>query len=292
LFAKQWALKIILNSTYGYLGYARARWYSRECASAITGLARGYIHNTIAKAEKAGFQVLYADTDSNFLLMRDKTKKDVEDFAEQVNKDLPEGMELEIDGFYNRGLFVTKKEGGAAKKKYALMDEKGNLKIVGFEYVRRDWCNIAKETQKKVIELVLKEGKPDTAAKYVQGILEQLKKGKVPKSELVIMTLLQRNPKDYTAIGPHVAAAEKAIARGKELDVGSMLSFIITKGNEKASISDKSELEEFVEEGDYDANYYIENQVLPAVIKILQELGYSRDDLLHGGKQSGLGSWS
>ena len=34
------------------------------------------------------------------------------------------------------------------------------------------------------------------------------------------------------------------------------------------SISDKAELEEYVEEGDYDAEYYIENQVLPAVIKI------------------------
>jgi len=292
LFAKQWALKIVLNSVYGYLGYPRARWYSRECASATTAFARGYIHETIKKAENAGFKVLYADTDSNFLEMFDKTKKDVEDFVEKVNKELPEGMELEIDGMYKRGLFVTKKEGGAAKKKYALIDEKGNLKIVGFEYVRRDWCNTAKETQKKVIELVLSQGNPGEAARFVKNVLNELKSGKIPKKDLVIMTLLKRNPKDYDAIGPHVAAAEKAIARGKELGVGSMLSFIITKGNDKASISDKAELEEYVEEGNYDAEYYIENQVLPAVIKILQELGYSREDLLHGGKQTGLGAWS
>jgi DNA polymerase I len=291
LFAKQWALKIILNSAYGYLGYARARWYSRECASAITAFARNYIQETIAKAEKDGFKVLYGDTDSNFLQMGKKTKHDVEEFTEKVNKELPEGMELEIDGFYKRGIFVTKKDGGAAKKKYALIDEKGNLKIVGFEYVRRDWCQIAKETQRKVIELVLKEGNPNAAAKYVQGIIKELKEGKVPKKDLVIMTLLQRDIKDYDSIGPHVAAAEKAIKRGKELGVGSMLSFIVTKGKDKASISDKAELEEFVEEGNYDADYYLENQVLPAVIKILAELGYSREDLLHGGKQTGLSAW-
>jgi DNA polymerase I len=292
LFAKQWALKIILNSAYGYLGYARARWYSRECASATTALARGYIQATIKKAESEGFKVLYGDTDSTFLLMNKKTKKDVEEFTEKVNKELPEGMELEIDGFYKRGIFVTKKEGGAAKKKYALIDEKGNLKIVGFEYVRRDWCNAAKETQKKVIELVLKEGKPEKAITFVKQMLSDLKAGKVLKKDLVIMTLLQRDVKDYDAIGPHVAAATKAIARGQELGVGSMLSFIITKGAPKQSISEKAELEEFVKEGDYDADYYIENQVLPAVIKIMQELGYTRDDLINGGKQTGLGAWS
>jgi DNA polymerase I len=292
LFAKQWALKIILNSTYGYLGYPRARWYSRECASAITAFAREYIQKTIKDAEGSGFKVLYGDTDSTFLLMNKKTKNEVEEFAEKVNKTLPETMELEIDGFYKRGIFVTKKEGGAAKKRYALIDEKGNLKIVGFEYVRRDWCNIAKETQKKVIELVLSEGNAEEAAKYVRGVLTDLKKGNTLKKELAIMTLLQRDPKDYDAIGPHVAAAEKAIARGKQLGVGSMLSFIVTKGNDKASISDKAELEEFVEEGNYDANYYIDNQVLPAVIKIMQELGYSKEDLLHGGKQTGLNAWS
>jgi len=292
LFAKQWALKIILNSVYGYLAYARARWYSRECASATTALARGYIQATIKKAEDEGFKVLYGDTDSTFLLMNKKNKKDVEEFSEKVNKELPEGMELEIDGFYKRGIFVTKKEGGAAKKKYALIDEKGNLKIVGFEYVRRDWCNAAKDTQKKVIELVLNEGKPERAITFVKQMLADLKEGKVAKKDLVIMTLLQRDIKDYTAIGPHVAAAEKAIKRGKELGVGSMLSFIITKGKGKMSISDKAELEEYVSEGDYDADYYIENQVLPAVIKIMQELGYSREDLISGGKQTGLGAWS
>lgn len=236
-------------------------------------------------------QVLLHNTDSTFLLMNKKTKKDVEEFAETVNKNLPEGMELELDGFYKRGIFVTKKEGGAAKKKYALIDEKGNLKIVGFEYVRRDWCNAAKDTQKKVIELVLNEGKPEKAISFVKKMLADLKEGRVPKKDLVIMTLLQRDIKDYDAIGPHVAAAKKAIKRGKELGVGSMLSFIITKGKGKMSISDKAELEEYVSEGDYDANYYIENQVLPAVIKIMQELGYTKEDLINGGKQSGLGSW-
>jgi DNA polymerase, archaea type len=290
LFAKQWALKIVLNSAYGYLGYPRARWYSRECASATTSWARKYITETQKKAENEGFPVLYMDTDSCFLLMQKKSKKDVENLLKKINSELPEEMEIELDGFYKRGIFVTKKEGGAAKKRYALIDEKDNLKIVGFEYVRRDWCNIAKETQKKVIELVLSKGEPKEAAKYIRKIIEDLKKGKVKKEELTITTVLKRKPEQYDSIGPHVAAAKKAINRGIEVPVGSMLSFIVT-GNGGKSISDRAELEQFVEEGDYDSDYYIENQVLPAVIKIMRELNYSKEDLIHGGKQSGLGQW-
>ena len=289
LFAKQWALKIILNSAYGYLGYARARWYSRECASAITSWARQYIHETIDKATKEGFDVLYGDTDSTFLLMNKKTKKDIEKFLEKVNTELPGTMELELDGYYKRGIFVTKKEGGAAKKRYALMDENENLKIVGFEYVRRDWCNLAKETQRKVIELVLKEGKPEKAAEYIRGVIKDLKAGKVKKEELSIITMMKRKVEDYDSIGPHVAAAKKAIERGSDIGVGSLLSFIITKTGK--TISEKAELEEFVKEGDYDEDYYIKNQILPAVIKIVRELGYSEEDLIHGGKQTGLSAW-
>ena len=49
-------------------------------------------------------------------------------------------MELELEDFYKRGIWVTKRSGElGAKKKYALIDYKEKLKIRGFETVRRDW---------------------------------------------------------------------------------------------------------------------------------------------------------
>ncbi|MFH1239746.1 MAG: DNA-directed DNA polymerase [Candidatus Diapherotrites archaeon] len=288
--ARQLALKIILNSFYGYLGYARSRWYSRECAQAVTSWSQHYVKWVGNEADKEGFETIYADTDSAFLLIKDKTQKDVTEFVKKINTKLPGIMNLDLQGFYKRGLFVTKREGtGAAKKRYALIDEKDNLKIVGFEYVRRDWSGIAKETQKSVIEAVLKEGKPERAVKIVRDVVDRLKKGKVPNKELLIYTQIKRPLAKYDAIGPHVAAARKAIARGKTIDVGSVIEYVITKSGK--SISDKAELVEFVKEGNYDADYYIGHQVIPAVIRILAELGYNEQDLIQGGKQHTLNSF-
>jgi len=289
--ARQHALKILLNSHYGYLGYPRARWYSRESARAVTAWSRHYIIQTMEKAEKEKFIALYGDTDSLFLIIpKGKGKKEVLEFTKKINEKLPGAMELEFEGLFKRGIFVTKKEGGAAKKKYALIDYQDNLKIVGFEYVRRDWSSIAKNTQKGVIEAVLKDGDPEKAIAIVREAIDDLKEGKILKKDLVIMTQLKRRPEKYDSIGPHVAAAMKAIERGKEIDVGSILGFIVTKGNSK-KVSDKAELEEYVKEGNYDSEYYIEHQVIPAVIKIMRELGYSEEDLIQGGKQSSLASF-
>ncbi|MBI2598549.1 MAG: ribonuclease H-like domain-containing protein, partial [Candidatus Diapherotrites archaeon] len=181
--ARQHALKILLNSHYGYLGYARSRWYSRESARAITAWSRHYIREINHKVEKAGFTPLYTDTDSSFLIVpKEKTKKDVLDFVKNVNSELPGAMELEFEGIYRRGIFVTRKVGGAAaKKRYALMDFEGNLTIVGFEYVRRDWANIAKKTQREVLHALLSEGNAQKAIKIVKEEVKKIKEGKDEK---------------------------------------------------------------------------------------------------------------
>jgi DNA polymerase, archaea type len=287
LYAEQQALKIIMNSFYGYLGYPRSRGYSIECASSVTAWSREYVQQVAEKGEADGFTVIYGDTDSCFLKMpKTKTKEDVRAFVKKVNTELPGVMELELEGFFKRGIFVTKESGEGAKKKYALIDEKNNLKIVGFEYVRRDWSGVAKDTQKGVIEAILEDGNPEKAAQIVQETIKQLKEGTMPKEKLVILTKIQRSLSSYDSIGPHVAAAQKAVKRGKKVGAGSVIGYIVTRAGK--SISDKAELEEYVEHGNYDAGYYINNQVLPAVLRIMRELGYSKEDLEHGGKQQTL----
>ncbi|MFA5049409.1 MAG: DNA-directed DNA polymerase [Candidatus Micrarchaeia archaeon] len=286
--AKSQSYKIISNSFYGYLGYARSRWYSRKCAESVTAWGRAHIQKTIENAEKAGFIVLYGDTDSVFLLQEKKSKKEVMEFLKSINKDLPEEMELELEGFFPSGVFVGKKsEEKGAKKKYALLAEDGLIKIRGFELVRRDWSNIAKKTQRRVLEIILKEKDKEKAAKVVKDTITELKTGKVVLSDLAIYTQISKDPKKYDLISPEISAARKAIEKGVPIPKGSLISYVITKKGK--TISEKAELTQFAK--DYDADYYINNQVLPSVMKILKELGFSHEDLKFGGKQTGLGGF-
>lgn len=285
--ANSQALKILANSFYGYLGYARSRWYSRECASSVTALAREYIKKTIESAEHSGFDVLYADTDSLVMIMKEKTEDEVMAFVKQVNSTLPLSMELELEDFYVRGVFVGKRGGGAgAKKKYALLSKSGRIKIRGFELVRRDWSNAARETQRKVLEMILREGDKEKAISIVREKIMELKEGKTDLKELVIHTQLRKSIDSYDATSPELAAARKAVKLGKERSEveGVTIGYVITKhGN---SISEKAQLEEYAK--DYDADYYIYHQVLPATLKILKELGTSEDELTGSGTQKKL----
>ncbi len=288
--AKSQALKIVANSFYGYLGYARSRWYSRECAASVTAYGRQYIKQTIGLAENQNFRVIYGDTDSIVVVLGEKKKEEALSFMKEINADLPETMELELEDFYTRGVFVgkkTDKESAGAKKKYALITESGRIKIRGFELVRRDWSFVARDTQKRVLEAILKDGSKEKAGEIVKEVVKQLKEGKTPMKDLVINTQLRKGIDDYDSKSPELAAAKKAVQAGKKTRdevERAVIGYVITKHG--SSISEKAELEEFAQ--DYDADYYINHQVLPATMRILKELDFEEDELKGNGKQSKL----
>ncbi|MBI2654276.1 ribonuclease H-like domain-containing protein [Candidatus Woesearchaeota archaeon] len=285
--ARQNSLKLLANSYYGYLGFFGARWYSIECARSITAWGRHYIHKVIDKAQKEGFFVLYSDTDSVFLTLDGKSKKSAVEFAESVNSELPGLMELEYEGFYPAGIFVSAKMSPAgAKKKYAMLSELGTLKIRGFETVRRNWSLIAKDAQEEVLDIVLREHDTKKALEYVKSVINDLKNKRIPMEKVVIHTQLQKEILDYAAKGPHVAVAQRLINKGKPIGPGSIIKYVVTQGND--IIRNRSKLPEEIKEGEYDADYYINNQVVPAVERIFNVLGYTKEDLLEIKEQTKL----
>ena len=60
---KQYGIKVLMNSFYGYLGYEKARLYKKEVANAITSMGRKLIYWTKSVLEKQSYIVLYVDTD-------------------------------------------------------------------------------------------------------------------------------------------------------------------------------------------------------------------------------------
>ena len=280
--SRQQAEKILANSFYGYLGYNGARWYSRESAEATTYLGREYIQDTIEIAEEMGFEVTYGDTDSVFL-QKDGIREEIDEFLDKVNDELPEFMKLEFEGFFVRGFFTSTDSGEGAKKKYALLDEDGGMKITGFEQVRRDWSPIAKKTQERVLRKVL-EDDVEGAVEEAKETIERLKNGEVPVEELRIYTSLTKKPEKYDSTAPHVEAAKKAMDRGDDISPGETISYVVTRGG--GSISERAEIVKYAES--YDSEYYIDNQVLPVVLRVLKVFGYSEGQLKGKGRQSGL----
>jgi len=285
--ARQYSLKLLANSFYGYLGFYAARWYCYDCARSITAYGRDYIHKVIKQFETEGFKVIYSDTDSIFVTTGKKKAKDAQDLAHKINKSLPGIMELEYEGNFPSGIFVSLKgtESGA-KKKYALIDENDEIVIKGFETVRSNWSPVAKDVQKKVLTILLKEGDAEKALKYVKKIIENIRKHELGKEEFEIRTQLTKPVEEYESTAPHVAVAKRLIKEGHEIVPGMVIKYIITSG--KGTIGSRARVTEQCSNEDYDADYYIENQVVPSVIKIFEVFGYSEKDLAEKGAQDKL----
>lgn len=287
--ARSYALKILANSFYGYLGFYAARWYSLESAASTTAYARNYITTTITAAQKKGFKVIYADTDSCFLLLDGKSVDDATQFMEEINETLPGQMELELEGHYPQGIFVgLKGSEKGAKKKYALLRKDGSLKITGFETVRRNWSPLSKDLQEKVLDLVLQE-KVQEALKYVKDTIKELRGGKVPMEKLILKTQITRDINSYSSFAPHVKVAQEMKEKGEIVDAGTIISFIIVKG--KGLIRDRAKMPAEVKDGEYDAEYYVDHQLIPAVASIFAVLGYKEEEVFKESSQTGLGKF-
>ncbi len=277
LSARSYAIKTITNAIYGYLAYPRSRWYCYACAESITALGRKHIHEVIKMAHEKGFEVCYGDTDSVFLLLGNKTKKDIIDFVKYVNSKLPGIMELEFERFCKRGFFVKSDEGRGLKKRYALLDESGKIIIKGFEFVRGDWSEISKKTQYAVITALLKDNSKEKAIKILKETIKKLRNNEIPIEDLIIRTQITKPLSQYKSFGPHVVVAKKLEKKGIHVAPGTIVSYVIIQGS--GLIRDKAIPPNELGNKKIDAEYYINHQVIPAVSRILSVLGISEKEL-------------
>ncbi len=264
---RQRALKILANATYGYMGWVHARWYCRACAEAVTAWGRQTITKAIEIAEKLGLRVIYGDTDSLFVEYREGV---IDELIKRIEEEL--GFDIKIDKIYVKVFFTE------AKKRYAGLLKDGRIDIVGFEAVRGDWAEIAKEVQEGVTEILLKKGSIDEAIKYVQGVVSDLRHGKIPLEKLVIWKTLSKRLEEYSADAPHVAAARKLLKAGIKVSVNDKIGYVIVKGVGK--ISSRAEPYILVKDpSKIDVNYYIDHQIIPAALRILEYFGISEAQL-------------
>jgi DNA polymerase I len=275
---RQKALKVMANAMYGYMGWVNARWYSKEGAEAVTAWGRKIIREAAEIAKAEGFIIVYGDTDSLFL----KGKGDINSLIAKIEERFE--LEIKVEKIYKR-VFFTK-----AKKRYAGLTIDGKIDIVGFEAVRGDWAEIAKEVQERVIERLLVEGSVEQAIKMCREIIRNIRHGKYELNKFVIWKSLEKEINQYETELPHVKAAKKAMKMGFLIKKGSKIGFVILRG--KGKLSDRAEPYYNVKSiSDLDLDYYIDKQVVPAVMRILEYFGVTEKQLKEEGRQGDLTSF-
>ncbi len=106
---------------------------------------------------------------------------------------------------------------------------------------------------------------------------------------MIIHTQITKPLSEYKQIGPHVVAAKKMEEHGIKITKGTIIQYVIVKG--KGSISQRAVPYDYSEGAEYDRDYYINNQMIPAIGRIMYSLGYTKqdlEDLAQGEKQTSL----
>ena len=265
--ARQKAVKIITNASYGYAGWTGARWYAKPVAEAATAWGRHTILKAVEIAEKEGLKVVYGDTDSIFI---GHEPDKIEKLSREIEEKL--GLEIRPDKTYVR-LFFTE-----AKKRYAGLLPNGRLDIVGLEVTRGDWAAIAKKVQEGVLQIILKEQSPKKAAEFVHRFLNELGQKRVPYRDLIIWKTLTKPVEEYAVRASHVEAAKMLKEKGWELSMGDKIGYVVVVGTGR--LFERVKPYVLASYDEIDIGYYVSKQVVPAAARILGSFGITEKQLL------------
>lgn len=289
-----YAIKIIMNSFFGVLASPNSRYFNFTLGSAITNFAQMIIKLTAEEIKKKGYEIIYSDTDSVFVLTK-QNEKEATAIAEQLvkfinafyatyitkNYQRHSVLELETKRIYTGLLFpplrMQKKdaeETKAAKKRYAGMyhqEGKEQLEIVGLEAVRGDWTTAAQEFQTELLTRLF-TNKPYKT--FIKDYIAAIRAGK--KDELLIYRKsLRKDLTEYTkTTPPHVKAAR--LLDTPPTDVVEY--YITTAGPEP--------LQKHTHPLDYD--HYITKQIEPIANQALASFNLELKDIVTASKQSTL----
>jgi DNA polymerase I len=293
-FAEQWALKIMSNAFYGYLGYSRARVYELAIANAITSSGRNMILKTKDMIEKDGLKVVYGDTDSVMVKIPVDDMEEIRKIGNRVSKKitglLPGLMELEFEKVFKRFLPLTKKRYIAWKFESTEDGWKDSIEMKGIETVRRDWCELVGDSIREVIDIIIKKNDTKQAIIYFKDTARRLVKGEIDIQKLVITKTMTKVPRKYAGMQPHIELVKKIQARspGESPGIGDRIGYVIIKG--LGLLSKRAEDPNYVIDNglQIDSKYYIDNQLLPPLERIFGALKISKSELMGNGKQIGL----
>jgi len=271
------AVKIIMNSFYGVLGTPGCRFFDARLASSITRRGHEILGRTRDYIEAAGHRVIYGDTDSVFVWVRDAADDAAAEAAgRQLEADLNRwwreviraefgldcALELQFETHYRRFLMPTVRGSDkGSKKRYAgvvVADGAERLVFKGLENVRTDWTRLARAFQEELYRRVFTE---EPFEDYVKEVAARVLAG-AEDARLVYRKRLRRRLDEYTRSSPpHVQAARLCAGRGLPVPArGDWVEYVITTAGAEPAARPLAPL---------DYQHYVDRQLAPVADGIL-----------------------
>jgi DNA polymerase elongation subunit (family B) len=220
--ALQNTFKILLNSFYGYLGFAQGHFADFDAAARVTQIGRDLLKKMIEWLNAHGAQVIEVDTDGIYFVPPENI--DIDDLQKDLAKELPPGIDVEIDEQFD-AMFSYK------AKNYALLTRDGDVIIKGGALKSRGLEKFQRVFLEEMIKLIM-QGKPE-AVGDLRNEFEQKIRNREWKIDMLMKTdTLQDSLDKYrTKIAGsarnRAAAYELALASGRNYKPGDQISYYI-----------------------------------------------------------------
>lgn len=275
------AIKILMNSFYGVMGAYSCRFYNPELPSAITETGQWLLVQSKNFFEELGYQVVYGDTDSLFVKLKDGEGNEADKYggrlAEKINKfwskrlseefGTESYLEMEYEKYYKKFIITAARgsEAGAKKRYAGILMKNGHEKIefVGMEFVRSDWTRLAKEFQ---VELYKRIFNGQDVKKWIRAYVKKINEGE-HDSKLIYRKRLRKELTQYTKNVPPQVKAARMLGTAS-----GVVQYIITKRGPVPVELDHS---------DVDYQHYIDKQIKPIADSVLTIFGESFDSIVN-----------
>jgi DNA polymerase, archaea type len=237
---RQAALKWILVTCFGYLGYRNAKFGTVDGNIGVCAFGRDALLKAVRTAEEHDFEVVHAIVDSLWLKKQNATIQEYNHLCNIIKEQV--GVPANFEGRYKWIAFLPSKTYpriGVLNRYFGAMED-GKIKVRGLEISRRDTPRFVFNAQTEMINILaratnsaeLKQRIPETlevVKKYRQSLLD----GEVPIWDLIVTKHLSKNPKRYKQRISQVIAAEQLIKEGANVHAGNGIQFLFTHSENK-----------------------------------------------------------
>lgn len=228
--ALQNTFKILINSFYGYLGFAQGHFADFDAAAAVTAKGRELLRAMVDWLRGAGAHVIEIDTDG--IYFQPPAGANPHTLEHGIREVLPDGIEIEFDAQY-AAMFSYK------AKNYALLADDGRMTLKGAALKSRGMEPYLREFLERLVGHILR-GEAAEASLLRDEFEQSIRTCKWPIARLAKTEALQDNPASYqkkiaASSRNRSAAFELAIASGRDYRAGDAVSYYITGTKKKVT---------------------------------------------------------